>query len=160
MRIHDISIRRAGGACVAVVLAVAGCSGGKDVQVENQGELCVGGAIIFGPPDTTPRDFAVGATVTLSVLFPPYCLSSSCMTNPMASCAIAQSGNTFAVTGTASYHETGDGPCSADCRLLTASCTTPLLSEGTHTFQYAGRSVDLVVPSTVAPPCTGTPFGG
>ena len=161
MKIHDILIRFARGARVAVVLAVAGCGGGKDVQVQNQGELCVGGAITFGPPDTTPREFVVGATVDLSVLFPPRCLSSTCMTNPMTSCAVAQigTGNTFAVTGTASYHETGDNACSADCRLLTASCTTPPLAEGTHTFQYAGRSIDLVVPSTVPPPCTGTPFG-
>jgi hypothetical protein len=159
MRIHDISISVPGVLCGVVMLAAAGC-GGKDVHVLNQGQLCVGRSIEFGAPDTTPREFAIGATVPVSVLFPPGCLSSTCMTNPMASCALAQSGRTFAVTGMASYHETGDDACSADCRLLTATCTTPPLSEGTHTFRYAGGSVDLVVPSTVPPPCVGTAAGG
>jgi hypothetical protein len=158
MRIHDISISLVGVVCGVAVLSAAGC-GGKDVQVQNQGQLCVGGSFQFGPPDTAPRDYAAGSAVTVAVLFPPGCLSSTCMTNPMAGCMIAQSGNTFTVSGTASYHDTGDDACSADCRLLTASCETPVLAEGTFTFKYAGASVDLVVPSTVPPPCVGTAFG-
>jgi hypothetical protein len=162
MRIHDISIRIGAAVLGIVALAVAGC-GGKDVQVENQGRLCVFpsssvGQNGFGPLDTTPREYVAGETLQLSVVF-PLCLSSSCSTDRQASCAAEQTGNTFAVTAQGSYREAGSGACSADCGTLSPSCVTPALSEGTFTFKYAGGSVDLVVPSTVAPPCIGTAFG-
>jgi hypothetical protein len=162
MRIHDISIRLAGVVLGIVALAAVGC-GGKEVQVENQGRLCVfpssnAGQNGFGPLDPTPRQYVAGEPLQLSVVF-PLCLSSSCSTDRQASCTAAQSGNTFAVTAKGSYHEAGSGACTADCGTLAPSCETPMLSEGTFTFQYAGGSVDLVVPSTVAPPCVGTAFG-
>ena len=97
--------------------------------------------------------------VELSVVF-PICLSSSCSTDRQTSCTLARSGNTFAVTAKGSFHEAGSGACTTDCAVLNPSCTTPTLSEGTFTFQYAGGSIDIVVPSTVPPPCTGTAFGG
>ena len=152
MRIHDISIRLAG-MVYGVILAVAGCGGGKDVQIENQGRLCVFpasnvGTNAFGPVDTTPRQYVANEAVELSVVF-PICLSSSCSTDRQTSCTLARSGNTFAVTAKGSFHEAGSGACTTDCAVLNPSCTTPVLSEGTFTFQYAGGSIDIVVPSTV-----------
>jgi len=101
----------------------SGCSGGKDVYVENQGQLCIFPASSPGTnpfiPDTTP----------------------------------------FGVTATGSYHETGADAGSLDCRTLNPHCATTALGEGTFTFRYAGGSIDLVVPSTVPPPCIGKAFG-
>jgi hypothetical protein len=162
MKIQDISIGLAGVLCGVVVLGTAGCGGGKDVQVKNQGRLCIFPASNPGtgpfPADTTTRQYVGGEALTLSVLF-PFCLSGSCMTNRMSSCMAQQTGNTFVVTATASYHETGADACTDDCGVLNPQCMTPVVSEGTFTFQYAGGSVDLVVPSTAPAPCVGMAFG-
>jgi hypothetical protein len=77
----------------------------------------------------------------------------------MASCTVEQSGSTFVVNATASYRDVDAEACSADCGVLSAHCPTPPVAEGTFVFQYAGGSVDLVVPSSGAAPCVGTaPF--
>jgi hypothetical protein len=162
MRIHDISISLAR-LVVFVFAALGAASCGRDVQVENQGRLCVFpasdvGANGFGPVDPTPRQYVAGEPLLVSVVF-DLCLSSSCSTDRMSSCTVEPSGSTFRVNASGSYREVGSGACSADCGTLSPSCATQPVSEGTFTFTYAGGSVDLVVPSTVAPPCIGHALG-
>ena len=162
MRSHDISIRLARVVCGAAALVAVGC-GGKDVVVQNEGRLCVFPASSVGQnglvgTDRTPLQYVAGEPLQLSVVF-NVCLSSSCSTNRQASCMVAKSGNTFAVTARGSYHQDTSGACTDDCGVLNPTCATPPVSEGTFTFEYAGGSVDLVVPSTVVPPCVGMAFG-
>ena len=117
MKIHDISIRFGRVVCGAVALLAAGC-GGKDVVVQNEGRLCVFPASSVGQNgftgvDGTPQQYVAGEALQLSVVF-NVCLSSTCSTERQASCMVAQSGNTFAVTARGSYHEDTTGACSAD----------------------------------------------
>ena len=160
MRIHDNSISLVG-VLLGVALAASGCSKGEDVQLQNQGRLCVfpsdpgGSAVAL---DTTPRDYVANEVLFAAVLFPG-CFSGSCTTDRHVSCTVEQRGNSFVVNATASYHATGDTTCTTDCAILAGGCGTPAVPAGTFTFEYAGDSVDLVVPSTVPAPCAGMVFG-
>jgi hypothetical protein len=153
MKLHDISI--------ALVLAItAGCSAGEQQrQVDNQGKLC---AFPAGTPDMhpelidpAPREYPADRDIAIAVTF-PLCLSSSCSSEAMASCTVQQTGNTLRVTATGSFVEKTAGACTTDCGRLTARCATTALAGGTYTIDYAGNTVDLVLPSTVSPPCVGS----
>ena len=104
-------------------------------------------------PAATPQVFGADGVANVSVFL--RCMSSTCTVegSASASCTVEQIGDTLRVDARGSYRDTGDNVCSTDCRPLTAQCVTAPIAAGTFTFEYAGQSADLVVPSTVPPPC-------
>ena len=67
----------------------------------------------------------------------PGCLSSSCDTLVSATCTADLQGSTLVVTGRAVIDSQGE-ECTADCGLISATCTTPTLPDEV-VVQYAGR---------------------
>jgi hypothetical protein len=159
MKRHDISKRH--DIAIAFVLAItAGCSAGEvQRQVENQGKLCAfpPGTAPMHPEliDPAPLEYPANQDIAVAVTF-PLCMSSSCTSERMASCTVQQTGNTLRVTASGSFLEKTEGACTTDCGRLTAKCTIPALPAGTYTIDYAGRTTDLVLPSSVSPPCVGS----
>jgi len=157
MKIHDISIRLAG-ALFGIVLGASGC-GGETHEFHNTGRAC----LFSGPPSdeflvvpnlsTYMTDFQADDVLEVGVFL--RCMSSTCTVagSASASCTVEQIGDTLRVEARGSYRDNGDDACSADCRPLIARCWTAPVPAGTFTFEYAGDSADLVVPSTVPPPC-------
>jgi hypothetical protein len=162
MRHHDIAIRMA--AVLGLALAASACSSdadankGMDKVVRNLGNLCIfpagvtdGDPMLYQP---VAQDYAAGEITNLAVLF-DICLSRSCMTNVQPSCTPTQDGDVFHVEAMVTYHDTGASACTTDCQRVIARCTTPPLDAGTFTFNFSGFNTELVVPSSVVPPCVG-----
>lgn len=61
------------------------------------------------------------------------CLSGGCSKDLVTSCSVTESGGALQVTSEGSYVELDKGAwggCDADCRLFSATCTTPVLPAG------------------------------
>ena len=154
MKIHDISIRLAGAALGAVLVAT-GCQ--ERHEFHDTGTACLHPV---APPDEnlflldkSPRDYQAGDDLDVTVFLT--CLSSTCTVpgSASASCTVEQTGNALRVSARGSFLDTGDDACSADCRPLVARCATAPLGAATFTIEYAGQSGTLVVPSSVPPAC-------
>lgn len=156
MKIYDISIRLMG-VVLGIVLGASGCGGGETHEFHNTGRACLYPSAppaenLFFPP-TNPSSYTADDVLDIAVLL--RCMSSTCTVagSASASCTVEQVGNTLRVDARGSYRDNGDDTCSADCQPLVAFCQTTPVPAGTFTFEYAGQSADLVVPSTALPPC-------
>jgi hypothetical protein len=144
---------RLAGFLVATALGVSGCDDRVLNIVENQGQLCVTPA---GDPGSNPgnlREYKVDEPLKAEVSF-NVCLTVKA-SDPMASCAIEQAGSNFLVTAQGSYFDTKP-PKTLGCYGLHTYCETAAVPAGTYTFEYAGNSLELVVPSSGPIPCVGT----
>lgn len=120
-------------ALASLLLLLAACPTEVDNEHENVGFAC-----LLGEPDT-----AYEVTVDFE-----QCLSSSCDELVESACTATLDGTTITIEASATIRsKTGQTPCTADCGAATATCQTPPLPAGTYTVEYAGDTVELVVPT-------------
>jgi hypothetical protein len=123
----------------SLLLLLTACPTEVDNEHENVGFAC-----LLGEPDT-----AYEVTVDFE-----QCLSSSCDELVGSSCMVTIDGTTISIEAFATIRsKTGQTACTADCGAARATCQTPPLPAGTYTVQYAGDTVELVVP-TATQTCT------
>jgi hypothetical protein len=108
----------AGDPMTSIVFALlVACAPGSEVHDVSDGTACI-------TDDTVTFTFDT-------------CLSSSCSTVLSSSCTAALDGTDLTVTGAAQVEET-DGDCTADCGILTATCTLPALDDPASITVHVG----------------------
>ena len=139
---------------LAFLLLATSCS--TDERRKNQGAVCV--LSDEGQQWDQPQVFSAGAPLRLKYILDD-CLSSSCDTDREASCDVVLEGDLIRVETRAKWTaQTGIAACTSDCGLLTASCTTPPLPEGTYTVRSGDQETVVTVPSqSERAPCTRQP---
>ncbi len=133
---------------------------GTSHSFEDEGQICLypagtpGQSRLQSEPFSYPANRGIDIVVTA-----PDCLSSSCSHDEQATCTATMEGDdVIRVRSRASYREAGS-ICSADCRSLSATCSTGPLPPGTYQVRHGDSTFALTVPSTVEPPCAGkAPF--
>jgi hypothetical protein len=119
-----------------------------DELVDNRGRICA-----RGTTTGTPQVFVADGPVTLDFALVDVCLSSSCTRNQDVSCSVAAQGTLLQITTHAAWTEIDQGTCTADCRILEATCQTEPLPAGDYTFTFGTGSFALTIPSQVPMPC-------
>ncbi|TXD36117.1 hypothetical protein FRC98_13420 [Lujinxingia vulgaris] len=115
------------------------------VTFEDEGDVCLNRSSF---QDDAPLEADAPIDVRVEL---PVCLSSSCSSQPQASCELAvdTATNTITLTSEGSYLDTSaiDGSCTADCGLLHAECEIPALPEGQYTLTHGQTTYTFDVPS-------------
>jgi hypothetical protein len=144
-------------ASISILAALGGCGDREQHNlVADRGRICAYGTL---DAHTGPENFAENAPIFLYYTLPTVCLSSSCTQDRTAMCSVAVDGNTVSATTQAEWTVTGGPPvddsnCTADCRVLEATCQSPALSAGSYTFAFASATFSFSVPSQIAvAPC-------
>jgi len=149
-------------ATLALILACSGCngddSGGDSAaapvwnDLGNAGYACLvpQGDTFFdwydaGTPEPLPADDPVDVVVVLAD-----CHSGS-VSGELASCSVSVEGDVVTVVSEGGYYVSG-GPQVSDCNVLSATCSGPVLTEGSWMLTYGEASTAFEVP-TVDSPC-------
>lgn len=143
--------------CFAAALLAFAPSCSPSESVSDRGILCaeVPGRWSY---ECTPIQSAFEQVLKLRVDF-KVCLSGSCDKPEEASCQVTRDGNSLNVTAKARWSKTGQSPCSLDCNMITAECTTEPLPDGNYEIHYAGKTIPITFPSARYLACTDRPGG-
>jgi hypothetical protein len=138
MKRSRIDIRRLP-ALFLLLTGVAACTEWEDMQVEDEGSVCI---------EQEGEDVVVWVN-------PVRCLGGSdCFRDPMASCEAMLADQEIVVTSEATWSElTRGGECITVCSPLRASCVLPSVEPGSYTLRHGEHSevVDIPTDTTCDP---------
>ena len=125
---------------------------GSDAEaLVDVGKACVSSDGSYNPWDsgTDSTTLAADAAAVVTVVLTD-CESGSVSFTDFT-CEVASDGSTLSVTSSATRTFPG-GDMTADCNVVSTTCATPALTEGSWTVLYGG-STAFEVPHSGAPPC-------
>ena len=134
---------------IALAITIfAGCGDDPEPTLqsfEDEGDVCLN-RFSFDDQSAIEAEAPIEVIVEL-----PVCLSSSCSSEPQASCqaTLDAESNTITLTSEGSYLDTSAQAqgCTADCGLLHADCEIPALPEGQYTLTHGQTTYTFEVPS-------------
>jgi len=142
----------------AVILTALAAGCGKHHTFTDEGRVCAFDSAsatasdVYGNEEQT---FVAGNSINF-VYLADACLSSSCDSDPHANCRVERNGQTLRVLSEAEYTEGNSlRGCTADCRFLSATCSSDPLEAGTYTIQHGSDLLTVQIPSTTISPCLG-----
>lgn len=118
---------------------------------ENGGTLCLtedGELTTYG---SATGNLPADTELTIHIKFDA-CMSGSCDTLTSATCSAVLDGTQVFVTSRAEVVTYGPS-CTLDCNLVTTSCLTPPLPEGSYTFVHGEDEQVIVIPGET-PECS------
>jgi hypothetical protein len=148
-----------------LILGNAACGDetqGRTIIIENVGRICLYASATghqwYDPSAAGPQSFAPDQPIFVQYASVETCPGDPCYRDLQVSCGV-HSGSEISSFATWINVTAGEEPsCFSECVSVVAECPTDPVPAGHYSFNYAGKLLELDVPSTLPEPlCVTVP---